>query len=158
MAVAGDFGGPRGRAPGLLVSRGPASFSRRTTDPPMGGGSLRPLSVQPPTVMAAPIQHGPRREDEWAVDQARTWTSLTRVERLACHSSCHSTTAHPARQDRTLWTTHLTRPARTARASTRWMIRACLVTCCHARSALLRRGLLTAARPLPSGGCPPGRD
>jgi hypothetical protein len=71
MAVAGGFGGPRGRAPGFLVTRGPASFSRRTTDPPMGGGSLRPLSVQPPTMMAAPIQHGPRREDEWAVDQAR---------------------------------------------------------------------------------------
>src|SRR5215211_6763289 len=30
MAVAGGFGGPRGRAPGLLVTRGPASFGRRT--------------------------------------------------------------------------------------------------------------------------------
>ena len=42
MAVAGGLGGPRGRAPGSLVTRGPASFSRRTTDPPMVEGLCDP--------------------------------------------------------------------------------------------------------------------
>jgi hypothetical protein len=43
------------------------------------------------------------------------------------HSRSHSTRGYSARQERPGWTTHPTWTARTARASTPWTIRCCLV-------------------------------
>ena len=48
----------------------------------------------------------------------------------AGHSDGHSTRRHSAPQERTGWTTLLTGAARTARASTPWTIRCCLVIGC----------------------------
>src|SRR5215218_9552040 len=73
------------------------------------------------------------------------------------HSDGRSTSRYSAPLERIGWTTGRTSPARTAPASTPWTIRCCLVICCHARSALLRRGLLPAARPLLSHGHPTWR-
>ena len=50
------------------------------------------------------------------------------TEPAGCHSVCHSTRRYSGQQQRTGWTSHLTRPERTASASTRWMVASCLVT------------------------------
>ena len=53
----GGFGGPRRWTPGLVGTRGPASSQPKDhPDPPLSG-CLRPLSVQPPTMLASPPWH-----------------------------------------------------------------------------------------------------
>jgi hypothetical protein len=64
-----------------------------------------------------------------------------------CHSACHSTRHHSARQERTGWTTLPTRPARTALSTTPWTIRCCLVIRCPPARTGLRASDLPAAAP-----------
>jgi hypothetical protein len=79
MGVAGGFWGPRGRAPGLVGTRGPASSpAQRTPRSAMGESYLRPLSVQPPTVpVSASSPKGALMERE-PLDEQEAFTHLRR--------------------------------------------------------------------------------
>jgi hypothetical protein len=73
MAVAeGGFGGPCGRAPGLVGTRGPASSQPKERPDPLGEILCDPLSVQPPTVLALASSHqrGRRWGVGWVVNHA----------------------------------------------------------------------------------------
>ena len=73
MPVAeGGFGGPCGRAPGLVGTRGPASSQPKDHPDPLGEILCDPLSVQPPTVLALASSHqrGRRWGVGWVVDHA----------------------------------------------------------------------------------------
>jgi hypothetical protein len=76
----------------------------------------------------------------------RSSNQRRRSDDLLGHSLGHSTSRYSARHEHTGWTAHATSAAWRARSSTPWTIRSCLVTCCHARIALLRPSLL----PLPA--------
>ena len=62
-------------------------------------------------------------------------------------SHSHSTSHYSARQQRTGWTTHPTRPARTASVKTPWTIRCCLVNRCPPAPTRVRASDLPATAP-----------
>src|SRR5215211_1385437 len=93
-------------------------------------GTLSLACIAPPHcegVLSILAEHGCGVVHHTAASPVAPWPSDTTTGGRGRHSTCHSTRRYSTLQERTGWTAHPTRAARTAPASTPWTIGRCLV-------------------------------